>query len=124
MLCTTFFQHFEKLIMMISIEKLIGFFIMLGVFVYMFYISKKYKKDLWDAVKGDNNKLEVPELIVVISMILYPVIVLSDVFLGLHASEGIFWSLDSIIFFALTGRVLLNRFNNSKNEENKVGENE
>lgn len=112
MLAVTFFQHLWELIVKIPIEKLIGFMIMFGVFAYMLYISKKYKKDLWDAVKGDNGRLEIPEMIIAISMILYPVIVLSDVFLGLHASEGVFWSLDAIILFGLTGRVALNKFGN------------
>lgn len=110
MLLVTFFDHIWNLFSAVPIEKLLGFIIMGGVYGYLFYLSRRHKTDIWDGIKGENGKLEPPEMIILISLILYPVIVLSDLFLGLHASEGVFWSLDGIILFALTGRVVMNRF--------------
>jgi len=108
------FEHILNQFSTISIEKLIGFVIMGSVLLYLLYISIKKKKDLWEGIKGKDGVLELPEIIITICMILYPVIVLADVFLDLHATEAVFWSLDAIILFALTGRVAMDKFRQEK----------
>lgn len=116
-------DHIWNLIISISIEKFIGLLLMSGILSYMFFLSRKYKKEIWDGIKGNNGKLEAPEMIILISMLLYPVIILADVFLGLHASDGVFWSIDSIILFALTGRIAINKFGGepaSKSGDQKI----
>ena len=41
-------------------------------------------------------------------LIIFPNLVLADVFLQLHPSDGVWWSMDCIMFFALTGHVVTN----------------
>lgn len=106
----TIIQHIIDSINSLPIEKIIGFFYMVGILMYISYLSIKHKNEFWEAIRGTDGKLEVPELIIAICMIIYPNLVLADAFLGLHASDGVFWSLDAIILFALTGRVAINRF--------------
>lgn len=119
MLLLSFIEHVSTLLSSVPIEKLIGFIIMGAVLLYLLYISIRKKKDIWEGIKGKDGILELPEIIITICMILYPVIVLADVFLGLHASEAIFWSLDAIIFFALTGRVAMDKFRQEKLQKDK-----
>jgi hypothetical protein len=105
-----FLNHLWTLFSGISVEKLIGFIMMSMVLIYMLYISRRHRKEIWEGIKGKDHVLEAPEIIILIVMLLYPIVVLADVFLGLHASEGVFWSIDAIIFFALTGKVAMNKF--------------
>lgn len=121
----TILEHIWNLITTITIEKFIGFLMMFSIVGYMFYLSRRHRWEIWEGIKGSDGKLEAPEMIILISMILYPIVVLADVFLGLHASDGVFWSLDSIILFALTGRVAINKFGGggepaAKNNEPKI----
>lgn len=119
MLLLSFLEHFSALLSSVSIERLIGFVIMGAVLFYLLYISVRKKKDIWEGIKGKDGVLELPEIIITICMILYPVIVLADVFLDLHATEAVFWSLDAIILFALTGRVAMDKFRQEKLQKDK-----
>jgi len=110
LLAITFFEHLWNLFSGIPVEKLLGFVLMVFVLGYMLYVSRRHRKEIWEGIKGTDHKLESSEIVILIVMFLYPIVVLSDVFLGLHASEGVFWSIDAIIFFALTGKVAMNKF--------------
>lgn len=105
-----FINHIIQMLYAQPIEKIIGFFYMLGILAYISYLSIRHKDEFWSAIRGKDGKLEVPELIIAICMIIYPNLILADAFLGLHASDGVFWSIDAIILFALTGRVAINKF--------------
>jgi hypothetical protein len=115
----TFFDHLWKLFSGLTVEKIIGFILMSAVLGYMVYISRRYRKEIWEGIKGTDQKLEISEIVILIVMLLYPIVVLADVFLGLHASEGVFWSIDAIIFFALTGKVAMNKFGNKEEPKNE-----
>lgn len=103
-------QHILDLINAASLEKLIGLFYMTGIISYMMFIAVNHKKEFWEAIRGKDKVLEVPEMIIMLVIIVYINIVLADTFLGLKPSDGVFWSLDAIILFALTGRIAMNRF--------------
>lgn len=124
----TILQHIINSINALPVEKIIGFFYMVGIIAYISFLSIRHKNEFWNAIKGKDGKLEVPELIIAICMIIYPNLILADAFLGLHASDGVFWSIDAIILFALTGRVAINRFGGGapepKKEEDKPKEDE
>lgn len=123
----TILQHVIDSINALPVEKIIGFFYMIGIIAYISFLSIRHKNEFWNAIKGKDGKLEVPELIIAICMIIYPNLILADAFLGLHASDGVFWSIDAIILFALTGRVAINRFGGAaepKKEEDKPKEDE
>jgi hypothetical protein len=122
MLAITLVHHIKELLMSVSFEKWIGLGYMVGIIGFLLYLSFKHKSEFWEAIRGSDGKLEVPELIIAICMIIYPNVILADIFLGLHASDGIFWSLDGIIFFALTGRVFLNRFGKGGNAQQTTEE--
>jgi len=100
-----FIDHLIDILSKAQIEKILGYLYMFGLICYLMYLALSHKKDFWEAIRGSNEKLEMPELIIAFCLILYINIVIADVFLGLKASDGVFWSLDSIILFALTHRV-------------------
>jgi hypothetical protein len=123
----TILQHIVDSISALPIEKIIGFFYMIGIIGYLSFLSIRHKNEFWEAVRGKDGKLEIPELIIAICMIIYPNLILADAFLGLHASDGVFWSIDAIILFALTGRIAINKFGGAteeKKNENKPKEDE
>jgi hypothetical protein len=119
-----FFQHIQNLLMASPIERLIGYFYMLGIIIYILFIGIRHKAEFWEAIRGSDGKLETPELIIMLIIIVYVNLILADTFLGLTPSEGVFWSLDAIILFALTGRVMLNRFGSSKSTEKNEEDND
>jgi cation transport ATPase len=101
---------------------LIGYFYMLGIIVYILFIGVRHKSEFWEAIRGKDGKLETPELITMLVIIVYINLILADTFLGLTPSEGVFWSLDCIILFALTGRVMMNKFGNGKTDDKQIAE--
>lgn len=111
-LLISFFEHLEKLFLAVPIERLIGYCYMFGIIFYILFLGVKHKNEFWEAIRGADGKLETPEMITMLVMIIYINLILADTFLGLTPSDGVFWSLDGIIFFALTGRVMMNRFGN------------
>ena len=117
LLIIEFFQHVQDLLLASPIEKIIGYFYLLGIIIYILSIGIRHKSEFWEAIRGADGKLETPELITMLVIIVYINLILADTFLGLTPSEGVFWSLDAIILFALTGRVMMNRFGPSKTNE-------
>lgn len=100
-------QHFLELIAQVSLNQLIGYIFMCGLLSVLMYILIKRSEDLWGAVKGPDGKLEMPEAIIAVALLLYIAATISDIFLGLKASEAVFWSINGMVFYALTHRVFM-----------------
>lgn len=100
-----FLNHLLEILNKAQLEKLIGYLYMCGLIGYLMYISIKHKTDFWEAIKGGNGKLEMPEIIMAFVLIVYINVAIADTFLGLVPSEGVFWSLNGIIMYTLTHRI-------------------
>jgi hypothetical protein len=109
-----FLEHLEQLIFAASLHQIIGYFYFLGILIYIFSISLKHGKDFMVAIKGANDKFEMPEIIVMFVTIVYINILLSATFLGISPPSEVFFSIDAVILFALTGRVVMNKFSSDK----------
>lgn len=92
----------------VQANSLVGYFYMFGIIIFMFSLALKYRKEVVKILFGQDGKPQLPEIVVMIWLIIFPNIVLADVFLGLHPSDGVWWSMNCIMFFALTGHVVTN----------------
>lgn len=100
-----FYTHFIEILNNAKLEKLIGYFYMFGLIGYLMYLAISHRNDFWDAIKGENGRLEMPEIIMAFVLIVYINIAIVDTFLGLVPSDGVFWSLNGIIMYSLTHRI-------------------
>lgn len=73
---------------------------------YMVFITTKHKDDLWKAIIGDNNKLDITEMAALFWFVLFPILFFAEVFLGKVAGEHIWYSLDSIFLVIVGGNAL------------------
>jgi len=100
-----FLKHLLDVLDAAPLEKLLGYLYMIGLVSFLMYLAVKYRKEFWQGIKGGNNKLEMPEIIMAMSLIVYINVVIADTFLGLIPSDGVFWSLNGVIMYALTHRI-------------------
>lgn len=91
--------------------------------LYLIWFSIKHGKGVLEGLKGRNGKWDPPEVVVLLWVILFPIMVLADVFLHYEASDNVWYSMDLILLFALSGRVALDwigiKENNKKSENNE-----
>jgi hypothetical protein len=75
---------------------------------YYWVIARKWT-EIWPAIKGENNQLDVPELVIFMWVVLFPCVALASLFLELTVDPALWLSMDAIMLFALTGRVLMDK---------------
>lgn len=103
----------KELLEFFTPPKIIGIFFAVGTLGYIFYLTVKHKNDFWTAVKGENNKLDIIEAVVIIWMVLFVSMITADFALGLHASNEAWYSMDAIFAFSVAGNKFAPRSNNS-----------
>ena len=86
---------------MISENQIIGYVLMLAILILFFGIGRKHGKDIVQDYKGSNKIWEAIETLILVHLILFPIMILSDVFLQLHASSYAWASMDFILFSIL-----------------------
>ena len=74
-------------------------------FVYIVFMLTRLAlvkgQDLWEGIKGKNKMLDPEDFAILMWTILFPVLVLSDVFLDKHAGDNIWWSMNGILALIL-----------------------
>lgn len=81
--------------------------------------------DLWEGIKGENGVLDPEDFAILMWTILFPVLVLSDVFLGLKAGDNIWWSMDAILAIVLGYKGWgKNGHDNGRKDKGKEGKSE
>jgi hypothetical protein len=80
-----------------NIPQTIGIIMMFCMFAYLGFEAHKRKTDLWDAIKGPDKKLQLAEVVMALWIVLFPIMVLSNLFLGLEPSPQIVFSMDIIL---------------------------
>lgn len=93
----------EELTNLQNIIAAIGLLLVLMAYTILIY----YKgNELWSGIKGKDGKLDIPEMVVLVWFIIFPIAFFIDLYFVIPAT---FWYiLQSIVLFALTGRVFLN----------------
>ena len=79
-----------------------------------FFLGKKYGNELIEGLKGENNKWDAPEIIIALWIVLFPAMLLSNLFLDYEISTPILASMDLILVFALGGRAYLEKLKKDK----------
>lgn len=85
-------------------DKIVGYILLVIVLLLLLIIALAKRKDFWNAILGNDKKLQSAEITILLGLILFPIVVLSDVFLELHASAHVVYSLDVIILGGLTAK--------------------
>lgn len=93
----------QQLLEFFTPAKIIGICFAIGTLGYIFYLTVKHRSDFWSAVKGDNDKLDIIEAVVIIWMVLFVAMITADFALGLHASNEAWYSMDAIFAFSVAG---------------------
>lgn len=93
----------KELLEFFTPPKIIGILFALGTLGYILYLTVKHREDFWTAVKGDNNKLDIIEAVVIVWMVLFVAMITADFALGLHASNEAWYSMDAIFAFSVAG---------------------
>jgi len=83
--------------------KVIGICFAIGTLGYIFYLTVTHKADFWGAIKGENNKLDIIEAVVIVWMVLFVSMIVADFTLGLQASSEAWYSMDAIFAFSVAG---------------------
>lgn len=96
-------MNIQEILNFFTPPKIIGVCFAIGTLGYVFYLTVSHKEDFWSAVKGDNNKLDIIEAVVIIWMVLFVAMITADFALGLHASSEAWYSMDAIFFFSVAG---------------------
>lgn len=78
------------------------FLLNVGVF-YLF--AKRNGSDIVKDLKGKNGHWEPPEVLVIIWIIVFPPMAIADYVFGMVASNGIITIMNTILLFALAGKV-------------------
>lgn len=87
-----------------TVAKLIGVFCALCTVGYLLYFTIKHRAEFWNAIKGDNGKLDTLEALLLVWMILFVAMIISDFALGLRASEEAWYSMDAVFLFSVGGK--------------------
>lgn len=77
----------------------------------------KKKKEIWSSILGENGQLELPELIGLVWLILFPVLVLSELFFKMSVSTVVWASMDVILASVLVGKAYNRKHNNENNDK-------
>jgi hypothetical protein len=101
-----------------SPSAVIGYLFFLFLVFYLTKIAFKTKGDLWEAIKGPDGKLQSVEIGMLIWFVFFPVLLLSDLFLGLDADAKIWYSMDGIFVTLVLGD-LGKQFISSKKGKNE-----
>ena len=83
------------------IAEIVAYLMFLATVFSFTFIAWVKRKDIWNGAKGENNKLETPELIVLAWLILFIVLILVNLFFGLELAAPYWVSMDLILAYAL-----------------------
>ena len=93
-------------------EKLIGL-IMWGVGASVFsFLCWKHGRDIWKAVKGEDNRLQLTEVVAFFWLILFPIAFFTDLSPYIDVSDTVWTSLDVIFAVIIAGNVAEKKFKN------------
>lgn len=103
----------DKLIHWVDAPRILGLFLAMGTFAYLFGVTLKHRTEFWDGIKGEDNKLQFMEAALTIWLVLFTVMVVSDFALGLVASDKAWWSMDSVFLVGAGAKTIqvVNRSN-------------
>lgn len=84
-----------------NIPQTIGILMMVVMLTYLAIQAHQHKTDLWSAIEGEDGKLQLPEVVMALWVVLFPVIVLANLFLDRHPDPAIMISMDVILAIIL-----------------------
>lgn len=75
----------------------IGYILYGFIVLFLVILAIVKGKDFWHAIEGDDGKLDLIDLVGLAWVVLFPIMVLSDIFLDAHASEPVWNTMDIIM---------------------------
>lgn len=83
------------------LPEIVGMILMGITLGYLAIFAKRKEKDLWEAIKGDDGKLQMSEAVIAVWLVLWPVVVLGTTFLGIEPNPNIIWGMDLVLLVVL-----------------------
>jgi len=83
------------------LPQIVGMILMGLTLGYLSIFAHRKRTDLWEAIKGDDGKLQMSEAVIAVWLMLWPVVVLGSVFLNIDPSPSILWGMDLVLIIAL-----------------------
>lgn len=84
-----------------NMSQLIGILLMFIVLSFIAISVHLHRNQIWEAITGPDGKLSTTELIIAIWLILFPIVVLSSMFLDKTPDPAVVYTLDIILLVAL-----------------------
>lgn len=97
--------------------KVPGLIMLFLVLLRLCYLHLKHGKGFLEGFKGENKKWDTPEVIVFIWLELWVAAVLADIFLGLVASDKVWYGFDLILLFVLGFKAYITKHASKKVEQ-------
>lgn len=95
----------ETFLQWLDAPRMVGFIFAVGTIGYIFFVVASHHKEFWPGIKGDDGKLQFIESALTIWLALFVPMAVADFAFGLVASDKLWWSMDSIFFIGVGGRV-------------------
>lgn len=106
----------------IDAPRIVGFFLAIGTFGYLFIVTTRHHQEFWEGIKGDDGKLQFIEAALTVWLCLFTVMVIADFAFGLVASDNAWWSMDSVFLIGVGGKVTSKRIDSIiQRNQNKNG---
>jgi|SRR5690606_9160914 len=96
------------------VAQIIAYCFFCFIVLFFIYLVKINGKDFYEAIKGTDGKLQIPEIVTIVWLILFITIVLSEVFLEKTIQDNIWYSMDVIMLFILGGKATLQYVDKNK----------
>jgi hypothetical protein len=84
-------------------EKIVGYVFFAISIWYVVGVFKRHRKEIWGAIVGKNNKLELTELAALYWFLFFPILFFADLFLHMEASAKVWYSMDGIFVAIILG---------------------
>jgi drug/metabolite transporter (DMT)-like permease len=82
--------------------QIVGYVLFFSTLGSLFFIAYKKGNDIYTAIKGENGELDSPEVVIIVWLILFPCVVLGDVFFD-YKLDPIAWASMDLVLLGILG---------------------
>lgn len=87
-----------------GLSQILAYILFFTVLGWFGVFSFRHGSGIVDDLKGSDKRWQPEEVIIIVWLFIFPVLVISDLFLNLEASDKVWYGMDLILLFALGGK--------------------
>jgi hypothetical protein len=84
---------------------------------YFIFLTRKHRIEIWEAIKGEDGKLQLTEIAAFYWFMLFPILFFGDLFFNMKASAEIWYSMDFVFFTIIGGHAYINKQKRLENDD-------